>query len=162
MSSPFVPRPDKQAHRNQVLAAFARSVWDVLCGPPATHRLLEEDRAVVVEEISAVAVRRMVLSGEAGGLCAIRFPAHGGFAVFQVEVAGAVVCRLQGSLVPRRYLDLIMREIPDALATTLAGQAWPVGFGTGKSYRLVAPAPAPSPVMVQEPVPAAGAPRANP
>lgn len=140
MSLQSISRSLKIEHRSLVLAAFSRSVWDVLRRPSSAHRLAEGDLLRVEEELRDVAARRMILSGAAGDSCSVRFPSSGGFPVFQVEAAGAIVCRLEASLDSSRHLDLITRDIPEALSGTLAGQAWPAGFGAGKAYRLVSSA----------------------
>jgi len=132
----------ERGHRDHVLDAFTEAIWHALAAqlslptlPPSVY--LEIDR-----EVRAQASGRVQAAEDPGsGSRLVRFAGRGGFDRFQVELAGAIVCRLQeqGRLGRVKNLDLIARILPQALAGTLVRDLPAEGSDPRDDYRLARP-----------------------
>ncbi len=129
-------------HRDLVLASFSDSIWRSLAGLPELGLLPAGLFPELDGLVRTLAFGRMVAAGGPGdGERLVRFVGQGGFEGFQVDLAGAIVVRLEGRLGRRNYLELITRVIPTALAETLIAQPGSDGTTRYETYRLVLPGP---------------------
>lgn len=128
-------------YRDRVLTSFSASIWRSLAGLPELGGPPAGLFAELDGVVRTMAVGRMVAAGGPGDAeRLVRFVGQGGFDGFQVDLAGAVVVRLEGRLGRRNYLELITRVIPAALAGLLDPQPGADGGERHETYRLVAPA----------------------
>lgn len=138
MSTVSSPPPTlHKTHRDLVFARFGEAVWLALT---SLHSLEDLPGALfrdVAEIVRRLGLRHMVLAG--GTLRqapSLQFPRAGGFEGFQVEVAGEVVCHLEGRLGRVNDLDLITRILPAALGATLERRLHPEAPTAMPDYRL--------------------------
>jgi len=133
-----VPSVSPEAHRAVVLARFADAVWLKLTSLPSLEMLAGAHFADIADVINAFDPLRLIAVGDAAsGARRVRFPGPGGFEGFQVELAGKIVCRLEGRLGRANNLDLIACILPAALAGILVRDARPGASPADEDYSLV-------------------------
>ena len=138
MPSVLAPLGSSQVHRDYVLAGFAEAVWLRFTSLPSLEVLPSSLFVEIADVIQELAARRLIaVDGMGAGPRLVHFPGPGGFEGFQVELAGAIVCRLEGQLGHANDLDLITRILPTALADTLVQVPRPGTVAHVEEYRLI-------------------------